>query len=132
MLDYITQIKETCFYVTDVAVAKEFYQHQLGLELVTFKPDAFVFLRAGSSMLLCFHETYAKEQTDVPPHHGKGNFHFAFEVPADRYNEAKAYVQGMGLEIEQEIEWPSGGKSFYFRDPENNSLEVVQPGIWGF
>jgi catechol 2,3-dioxygenase-like lactoylglutathione lyase family enzyme len=33
--------------------------------------------------------------------------------------------------IEQEMDWPRGGRSFYFRDPAGNSLELATPKIWG-
>ena len=33
--------------------------------------------------------------------------------------------------IEQTMDWPRGGRSFYFRDPAGNSLELATPKIWG-
>ena len=30
------------------------------------------------------------------------------------------------------VEWPSGGRSLYFRDPDGNSLEFITRGSWGF
>jgi hypothetical protein len=33
--------------------------------------------------------------------------------------------------IEHEATWPRGGRSFYFRDPAGNSLELATPRIWG-
>ena len=35
------------------------------------------------------------------------------------------------MTIEQEVDWPRGGRSFYFRDPAGNSLELATPRIWG-
>jgi hypothetical protein len=29
------------------------------------------------------------------------------------------------------IEWPSGGRSIYFRDPAGNLVDLVTPGVWG-
>ena len=34
------------------------------------------------------------------------------------------------VEIEREITWPKGGRSVYFRDPANNSVEFVEGEIW--
>jgi catechol 2,3-dioxygenase-like lactoylglutathione lyase family enzyme len=34
------------------------------------------------------------------------------------------------VEIEREITWPRGGRSIYFRDPANNSVEFVEGEIW--
>ena len=39
--------------------------------------------------------------------------------------------QQHGIAIEDEVTWPKGGKSIYFRDPSGNSAELVTPGVWG-
>ena len=36
----------------------------------------------------------------------------------------------MGLPIEKEISWGSGGKSTYFRDPVGNLVENITKGHW--
>jgi hypothetical protein len=36
----------------------------------------------------------------------------------------------LGVAIEQEVDWPRGGKSLYFRDPAGNSVELLTPGVW--
>jgi catechol 2,3-dioxygenase-like lactoylglutathione lyase family enzyme len=33
--------------------------------------------------------------------------------------------------VEQIVDWPTGGRSVYFRDPAGNSLELTSPTIWG-
>ena len=33
--------------------------------------------------------------------------------------------------VEQEVEWPKGGRSLYVRDPAGNLVELVTPGVWG-
>ncbi|PID38725.1 MAG: lactoylglutathione lyase [Proteobacteria bacterium] len=40
-------------------------------------------------------------------------------------------VVGHGVEIESEVDWPRGGRWFYFRDPAGNCLEIAMPSIWG-
>jgi hypothetical protein len=39
-----------------------------------------------------------------------------------------------GVEIEHEQEWSQGTHSIYFRDPDNNSLELIEerhyPIVW--
>jgi len=35
-----------------------------------------------------------------------------------------------GIEIEQEVDWNIGMLSFYFRDPDNHLVEIVQAGFW--
>ncbi len=41
-------------------------------------------------------------------------------------------VASAGVPIEHEQEWPGGGRSLYFRDPDGNSLELITRGTWGF
>lgn len=126
-----TKIKETCLYSKDLATAYDFYVRQLGLEEVHYKAGEHLFVRAGASMLLIFDPDASRRQSSPPPHYGSGQLHFAFEVPWDDYEAAKATIRGLGIAIEDEQSWPAGGRSFYFRDPEGHCLEIVQPGIWG-
>ena len=35
-----------------------------------------------------------------------------------------------GVAIEAEVEWPSGGRSLYFRDPAGNVVELAPPTLW--
>ena len=35
-----------------------------------------------------------------------------------------------GVEIEHDHEWPDERRSFYFRDPAGNLLEVANADIW--
>lgn len=131
LADQLTFIKETVLYVQDVQKIHDWYTQTLGLPVVAFQPGELVFFRAGASMLLCFTPEKARTQTAVPPHFGGGNQHFAFEVPQEVYEAVKAELIEKGVALEHEHTWSNGGQSFYFRDPEQNALEVVQPGIWG-
>jgi len=124
------QIKETCLYVEDLHATQAFYHGKLGLELIVFLEGNHVFFRAGSSVLLCFIAEASKRKTHLPPHHGEGNIHFALEVDAADYDSSKREVIAAGIDIEQEVEWSIGMHSFYFRDPDNHLVEIVQTGFW--
>jgi len=32
--------------------------------------------------------------------------------------------------VEGRVDWPAGGKSVYFRDPDGHMLELATPGLW--
>jgi catechol 2,3-dioxygenase-like lactoylglutathione lyase family enzyme len=125
------RIKETCLYVRDLNACRDFYNHILGLEEISFVPDKHLFFRAGDSVLLLFNPEDSKTKKSPPPHFASGNQHFAFEVPADEYETAKQQIIDKQIQIIDEVQWKSGKKSFYFRDPENNVLEILpENGIW--
>jgi catechol 2,3-dioxygenase-like lactoylglutathione lyase family enzyme len=42
----------------------------------------------------------------------------------------RAHLEGRGVEIESQVEWPNGGRSIYFRDPAGNSVEIATPELW--
>lgn len=124
-------IKETCLYIHDLDQAKSFYHGILGLPVVNYLPGKHLFLRAGQSVLLLFNPDDSKSKTSPPAHFAEGNQHFAFEVRSDEYENAKREIAAKGIEIIDVLKWKSGAESFYFRDPENNVLEIVPDrNVW--
>jgi catechol 2,3-dioxygenase-like lactoylglutathione lyase family enzyme len=129
-MDFL-KIKETCLYVHDLEKAKHFYHETLGLPLINYLPNKHLFLRAGQSVLLIFNPADSKTKTSPPPHFATGNQHFAFEVKASDYEQAKKEIRSKGIQIIDELVWKSGRESFYFKDPEDNVLEIVpDSGVW--
>ena len=127
----ITGIKETILYVHDLAQARAFYTETLGLTEHTYVPDKLLFYAVGDDMLLMFNPEASQRGRSVPRHYGGGEQHFCFECPLEAYADWKHKLVDQGIAIEHEQEWGTGRKSFYFRDPEDNSLEIAEPGIWG-
>lgn len=128
----IESIKETALYVSDLNQTRAFYHGILKLPVITYVEGQHVFFRAGDSVLLCFIAEHSKTKEGVPPHYGSGNLHFAFQCKDGEYEQWKVHVQKNGIEIEQEVVWRANKKSFYFRDPDQHSVEIVERGIWGF
>jgi catechol 2,3-dioxygenase-like lactoylglutathione lyase family enzyme len=88
-------------------------------------------MRAGSSVLLLFNPEDSKLKISPPAHYGGGHQHFAFEVKDEDYGKTKAELTTKGIEVIDEVTWKTGKRSFYFRDPEGNVLEIVpHSGIW--
>jgi catechol 2,3-dioxygenase-like lactoylglutathione lyase family enzyme len=126
----ISRIKETCIYVTDLEVTKQFYHGMLGLPLISLAAGRHVFFRAGESVLLCFMAEQTKKEKDLPPHGAVGSIHFAFEVERQEYAGAFEKVKQNGIEILHEHKWKNGLHSFYFHDPDKNLVEIIEEGIW--
>jgi hypothetical protein len=34
------------------------------------------------------------------------------------------------IAIESIVHWPLGGRSIYFRDPDDHAVELITPGVW--
>lgn len=127
----IDRILETILYVDDLHVAERFYGDLLGLELDSRKDGLFVFFRCGAGMLLLFEPHAAASGRNVPAHGAQGPGHACFAVAEDDLDRWKRRLEDAEVTIEQEMAWPRGGRSFYFRDPAGNSLELATPKIWG-
>jgi catechol 2,3-dioxygenase-like lactoylglutathione lyase family enzyme len=66
----------------------------------------------------------------IPPHDGSGPIHVAFAIAADELPNWERRLGEHGVAIESGTDWPRGGRSVYFRDPDNHLLELVTPGVW--
>ncbi|HEV3259786.1 MAG TPA: VOC family protein [Gemmataceae bacterium] len=128
----IQGIIETAIYVHDLQATEAFYQDVLGLRVIGKEPGRHVFFQVGeASVLLAFLAEATLKGDQLPPHGATGPGHFALGIEADSLDAWRELLQGHGVTIEKEVEWPRGGKSLYFRDPAGNSVELVTPGVWG-
>jgi len=125
------KIKETCLYLKDLEQARKFYHGLLNLPEIDYQSGKHLFLRVGSSVLLCFNPDDSREKTSPPAHYGGGKQHLAFEVSTDDFDRMREEVERKGITITDTVTWKSGAQSFYFEDPEGNVLEIVpETGIW--
>ncbi len=130
----INKIIETVIYCDNVEEMFDFYQGIFDFEIVHKSFPRGVFFRCGESILAIFDRSMTSQEGQLPPHHGAtGAQHFAFEIPDDEYEVWKNRFTEKGIEIEQEITWPTRNneaKSFYFRDPAGNNVEIAQKKLW--
>lgn len=132
----IAGIIETCLYANDLDKAKSFYSALPGIEFLSEEPGRHIFFRCGNAVLLIFNpEHTSTEQTKfkdskIPLHGAKGEGHIAFSINQNDLDEWKEFLITNDIPIESEVTWPNGSVSLYFRDPAENSLELVSPTIW--
>ena len=128
----IRAVVETAIYVDDLQTTEAFYWTILDLRVIAKDPGRHVFFQVGEGhVLLAFLAEATLKGDQLPAHGTTGQGHFALGVDADAFDAWRNLLQGHGVAIEKEVEWPRGGKSIYFRDPSGNSVELVTPGVWG-
>jgi catechol 2,3-dioxygenase-like lactoylglutathione lyase family enzyme len=125
----ITGILETVLYVADIDVAERFYRDVMALRPIGKEPGRHAFFRVGSGVLLLFRAERTRRSASVPPHGAEGEIHVCFTTTAEEYETWKGRIREHRIAIEKEAEWPSG-RSFYFRDPDGNLLELANTDIW--
>jgi Predicted ring-cleavage extradiol dioxygenase len=128
-------VLETALYVEDVPRAQAFYETVLGLKPIFADRRLCALDVAGRSVLLLFqrgstNETVTMPGGTIPPHDGSGRQHVALAVPAEDLAAWEESLARKGIAIEGRTDWPRGGRSIYFRDPDGHLLELATPGLW--
>ncbi len=127
----IDRVLESVLYAADLNGAERFYADVLGLTLHSRQPGLFVFFRCGAAgMVLLFNPDAASKGRDVPAHGARGPGHLCFAVAEADLPAWRERLRAAAVLIEQEVSWPQGGRSLYFRDPAGNSLELATPDLW--
>jgi len=131
-MNEIRCLVETSVYVDDLDRAEAFYAKVLGLEVMVREAGRHVFFRVGNAdVLLAFNPAETLKGGDLPAHGAVGPGHFALGIAADALDHWRRRLADHGVAIEQEVAWPQGARSLYFRDPAGNAVELITPGLWG-
>jgi catechol 2,3-dioxygenase-like lactoylglutathione lyase family enzyme len=131
----INGVVETCLYSRDLPRSVRFYQDQLGLRLLESGERLCVFTVADKQVLLIFRSGGTPNPIltpggVIPPHDASGQLHIAFAVSKEDFGAWEKHLLARGIAIESKVNWPRGGESLYFRDPDNHLVEFATPGIW--
>ena len=132
----LERVLETCLYVDDIDRAARFYEDVLDLPRIGGDETRFrAYDVGGQSVLLLFlrgasTETVRLPGGTIPPHDGAGPLHFAFAVEADELPVWQRRLEEKGVALEGGADWPRGGRSIYFRDPDRHMVELATPGLW--
>ena len=130
----IQGVIESCLHVEDLARSRVFYETACGFETMLADDRFCAMSVAGRQVFLLFKKDATGEPVTIPggvipPHDGQGRLHVAFSIDSDSFEEWKARV-ARHTPIESIVEWPLGGRSIYFRDPDQHCVELVTPGVW--
>jgi len=131
----VNGVLETALYVSDVRRSAEFYTTLLGVETLLDTDRLIALGIAGRSVLLLFKEGATGEPAPtpggvIPPHRGAGPTHFALSIAKRDVDAWREVLRAQSIEIESVVNWPGGAESIYFRDPDENLVELITPGFW--
>lgn len=127
----IERVLESVLYVSDLVPAERFYRDILGLTLHSRRDNVFAFFVVGNGMLLLFDPIASRIDRGVPTHGAQGPGHLCLAVSESELEGWERHLERCAVVIEHRQSWPLGGRSFYFRDPDGNSIEIATPRIWG-
>jgi catechol 2,3-dioxygenase-like lactoylglutathione lyase family enzyme len=126
------QLSEAALYTTDLAAAERFYHEVLGLEIISTMEGREIAFRCGATVLLVFDSARTRiPGAGVPTHGATGEGHVAFIIHESEIPSWRTRLGEFGVAIEVEVDWPSGGRSLYFRDPAGNVVKLAPPTLWG-
>jgi catechol 2,3-dioxygenase-like lactoylglutathione lyase family enzyme len=131
----LDRVLETALYVDDLPRARGFYADILGLAELYGDSRMCAFAVGTTNVLLLFRRgaslaTVTLPGGTIPPHDGSGPLHVAFAIGKDELADWEEQLRRHRIAIEGRTDWPRGGHSVYFRDPDGHLLELATPGLW--
>ncbi len=131
----VNRILETSLYVADLDRSEAFYRRVFGFEVLFRDERTCALAVPGRQVLLLFRRGASLQPSRtpfgaIPPHDGQGTLHLCFYVTHDGLVDWAAHLAQSAIAVETRLDWPRGGSSLYFRDPDGHSLEVGTSGLW--
>ena len=109
---------------------ERFYGDVLGLPAVAGWEDGIAF-RVGAGVLLLFDfDRLAERREPIADHGASGPGHACLQARAGEYERWREHLKGAGVAIVHDATWGDAGRSFYFKDPAGNLLEIADRDIW--
>jgi len=129
-------VLETALYSDNKPRLVGFFRDVMDLPVLRDEERLTAFDAGGASVILVFAAGASVNGEDtpmghIPGHDGSGPLHLAFKVSEDDYPLWQERLRDAGAPDLGEIEWPAGGRSWYFKDPDGHVLEIATPGLWG-
>jgi catechol 2,3-dioxygenase-like lactoylglutathione lyase family enzyme len=129
------RVLETAVYCDDLARSVDFYKALLALEPMRASERVVAFDAGEGTVLLLFQRGASDLPFEapgglVPGHVSTGPAHFAFAIDTGDVSGWIERLDTLRIPVESRVDWPRGGHSIYFRDPEGRSVELATPGTW--
>ncbi|MEC5424747.1 VOC family protein [Virgibacillus sp. C22-A2] len=114
------EIKRVTLQTANIKVLKYFYTKTLGLQLINENENSFC-IAVGTSQL-----EFTERNVEGEPY-----YHFAFNIQANKFNEAKSWIKEKGINLNKEDGEDEAdfshlpAHSLYFDDPAGNIVEFI-------
>ncbi len=126
----VRAVIETALYVDDLARSLEFYRGLFGFTIPMEPIDRMAVLNVtDDQVLLLFKKGTSTEAAvlpfgTIPPTDGDGRLHLAFGIRPSDIDTWERRLHDAGIDVESRVDWPEGGCSLYFRDPDDHAIEL--------
>ncbi len=134
----IKGVLETVLRVTDLQRSERFFEDVFGFETIE-RENNYRAMRIAPQQLLVLKSSGAYTQAiataggAIPPAESTGKLHLAFAISKQDLEPWLERLAELGVAIESRINWKKGGAvSIYVRDPDDNCIELMTPGVWDF
>ncbi|HEY2933920.1 MAG TPA: VOC family protein [Acidobacteriota bacterium] len=122
-------VLETSLYVDDLDRSVRFYQDIFGFEVIA-SDQRLCALGVTDRQILLLFKKRASANLPSTPHDGDGRLHLAFAISTADLDAWEKWLREHNVVIEERKTWDRGGRSLYFRDPDQHLLELATPGVW--
>jgi catechol 2,3-dioxygenase-like lactoylglutathione lyase family enzyme len=130
----IRGVLETSLYVSDLERSQAFYVRLFQFPVLHEDKRFCALGVCGRQVLLLFtQDSTVPVSTSgglIPGHGAQGSAHLAFAIGRDDLDPWERHLATEGVNVESRVQWPRGGRSLYFRDPDQHLIELAVPGIW--
>jgi catechol 2,3-dioxygenase-like lactoylglutathione lyase family enzyme len=131
-VDGVAGILESALYYphAERGAVLRFYEETLGLRQVASWDNGCAY-RLGPGVLLLFDlELLDGQGGPVSDHGAAPGGHVCLVADSGEYGAVRERLASAKVEITHDHDWPKGGRSFYFKDPAGNLLEVADSDLW--
>ena len=122
-------VLETALYVDDLDRSVRFYESIFGFKVID-SGGRLAALSVASKQVLLPCKKRASANLPLGAHDGDGQLHLAFAISTTELETWEGWLEQKGVAIEEKRTWDFGGRSLYFRDPDQHLIEVATPGVW--
>ena len=129
--EFVQAISELAIWVADLDRAIAFYRDRLGFTLFDRTDGVNAFLRSGNIVLALFApviegNTTMSQQYLKKYGGARGSvYHLGLRVDPARLDEYGARLKASGVEVQGPMDFPTGRRSYFLEDPDENFIELT-------